>query len=94
MLKYVVPERGFPTLYFGIANVVANGLIMLRYRKFVPWPFHVPILTIVTVLLFYGYPRIWKTITPTIWPCDVPCSTSVFSGSRRGMGVGVAGLYA
>ena len=21
----------FPTLYFGIANVIANGLIMLRY---------------------------------------------------------------
>lgn len=31
MLKYVVPEYGFPALYFGIANVVANGLIMLRY---------------------------------------------------------------
>ena len=30
MLKYVVPEYGFPALYFGIANVVANGLIMLR----------------------------------------------------------------
>ena len=32
MLKYVVPEPGYPfsTLYFGIANVIANGLIMLR----------------------------------------------------------------
>ena len=30
VLKYVVPEYGFPALYFGIANVVANGLIMLR----------------------------------------------------------------
>ena len=30
VLKYVVPEYPFPTLYFGIANVVANGLIMLR----------------------------------------------------------------
>ncbi|MDI1491766.1 MAG: Vacuolar protein sorting-associated protein 68 [Ramalina farinacea] len=29
VLKYVVPEYSFPTLYFGIANVVANGLIML-----------------------------------------------------------------
>ncbi|KAL8951726.1 MAG: hypothetical protein Q9222_002305 [Ikaeria aurantiellina] len=29
VLKYVVPEYGFPALYFGIANVVANGLIML-----------------------------------------------------------------
>lgn len=31
VLKYVVPEYPLPTLYFGIANVVANGLIMLRY---------------------------------------------------------------
>ncbi|KAI9718926.1 MAG: hypothetical protein M1812_003810 [Candelaria pacifica] len=29
VLKYVVPEYGFPTLYFGVANVVANALIML-----------------------------------------------------------------
>lgn len=29
VLKYVVPEYPFPTLYFGIANVVANSLIML-----------------------------------------------------------------
>ena len=30
VLKYVVPEYQLPTLYFGIANVIANGLIMLR----------------------------------------------------------------
>ncbi|MCJ1363264.1 Transmembrane protein 50A [Acarospora aff. strigata] len=30
VLKYVVPEYPFTTLYFGIANVIANGLIMLR----------------------------------------------------------------
>ncbi|KAI9832495.1 MAG: hypothetical protein M1819_004284 [Sarea resinae] len=29
VLKYVVPNYPFPTLYFGIANVIANGLIML-----------------------------------------------------------------
>ncbi|KAI9839354.1 MAG: hypothetical protein M1837_002121 [Sclerophora amabilis] len=29
VLKYVVPEYAFPALYFGIANVIANGLIML-----------------------------------------------------------------
>lgn len=29
MLKYVVKEVAVKTLYFGIANVVANGLIML-----------------------------------------------------------------
>ena len=31
VLKYVVPGAIFPTLWFGVANVVANGLIMLRY---------------------------------------------------------------
>jgi hypothetical protein len=31
VLKYVVPGAVFPTLWFGVANVVANGLIMLRY---------------------------------------------------------------
>ena len=27
----MVNDYQFPTLYFGVANVVANGLIMLRY---------------------------------------------------------------
>lgn len=30
VLKYIVPAYPFPTLYFGVANVVANALIMLR----------------------------------------------------------------
>ncbi|KAK3169534.1 hypothetical protein OEA41_008918 [Lepraria neglecta] len=29
VLKYLVPQYSFPTLYFGVANVIANGLIML-----------------------------------------------------------------
>lgn len=29
VLKYVVPGAVFPTLWFGVANVVANGLVML-----------------------------------------------------------------
>ncbi|MCJ1247262.1 hypothetical protein MMC30_004476 [Trapelia coarctata] len=33
VLKYIVKNYPFPTLYFGIANVVANGLIMLRELK-------------------------------------------------------------
>ena len=33
MLKYVVPEYPWPTLYFGVANVIANGFIMLRYAS-------------------------------------------------------------
>lgn len=31
VLKYIVPDYPFPTLYFGVANTIANGLIMLRY---------------------------------------------------------------
>lgn len=52
-----------PTLYFGIANVIANGLIMLRYDS-LPW----------TTKLFLTHPaplssgflRIWKMITRII----------------------------
>ncbi|KAL7275163.1 Vacuolar protein sorting-associated protein 68 [Rhizina undulata] len=29
VLKYIVPQYPFSTLYFGIANVIANSLIML-----------------------------------------------------------------
>lgn len=31
VLKYVVKEAVFPQLWFGVGNVVANGLVMLRY---------------------------------------------------------------
>jgi hypothetical protein len=31
VLKYLVHHYPFPTLGFGVSNVVANGLIMLRY---------------------------------------------------------------
>jgi hypothetical protein len=30
VLKYLVPGAVLPTLYMGISNVVANGLVMLR----------------------------------------------------------------
>lgn len=30
ILKYVVPGAPWPALGFGVANVVSNGLIMLR----------------------------------------------------------------
>ena len=30
VLKYIIHEYPVQTLYFGIANVIANGLIMLR----------------------------------------------------------------
>lgn len=31
VLKYLIQGYPMPTLYFGIANVVANGLVMLRF---------------------------------------------------------------
>ena len=34
VLKYVVTETPLPALYFGISNVIANGLFMLRYESF------------------------------------------------------------
>ena len=30
VLKYVIPEYPFPTLWFGYSNIVSNSLIMLR----------------------------------------------------------------
>lgn len=30
VLKYLVPQYPFPTLYMGVANVISNSLIMLR----------------------------------------------------------------
>ena len=30
VLKYLLKNYPLPTLYFGIANVIANGLVMLR----------------------------------------------------------------
>ncbi|KAK9378652.1 uncharacterized protein V2V93DRAFT_375467 [Kockiozyma suomiensis] len=29
ILKYIVPQTPWPTLYFGISNVISNGLMML-----------------------------------------------------------------
>jgi hypothetical protein len=31
VLKYIVPGYPFPTLGFGVSNVVGNALVMLRY---------------------------------------------------------------
>jgi hypothetical protein len=30
VLKYLIKDYPLQTLYFGIANIVANGLVMLR----------------------------------------------------------------
>lgn len=36
VLKYVVPGYPFPTLGFGVSNVVGNALVMLRYSTQTP----------------------------------------------------------
>jgi len=40
VLKYLVHHYPFPTLGFGVSNVVANALVMLRYIL----PQHIPLL--------------------------------------------------
>lgn len=77
VLKYVVPEYGFPALYFGIANVIANGLIMLRfdYSKSISgsaWNADGA-----TVRLSSGCHRIWKMTILTTWPFDLFCTTGL-----------------
>lgn len=37
VLKYLLKDYPIQTLYFGIANVVANGLVMLRSVFFSGW---------------------------------------------------------
>ena len=36
VLKYVVQEASWPAMWFGVANLIANGLVMLRYVPFTP----------------------------------------------------------
>ena len=31
VLKYVVPDAQWPAMWFGVANVIATALVMLRY---------------------------------------------------------------
>jgi len=31
VLKYVVKEVGWPTMWFGVGNVVGNGCVMMRF---------------------------------------------------------------
>ncbi|CAG7997320.1 unnamed protein product [Penicillium nalgiovense] len=33
VLKYLIKDYPIQTLYFGIANIVANGLVMLSYSR-------------------------------------------------------------
>jgi Uncharacterised protein family (UPF0220) len=75
VLKYLESHQGvregasFMTLWLGVTNVVANGLIMLRYVSR-----STQVRNVLTDLLARsccGFRRIWRTIIPTIWRCDV-----------------------
>ena len=71
ILKYIINNYPLPTLYFGIANVVANGLVMLR---FVPSALVTRCNNFAdafgTVRLFSGFLKTLKMIIPTILLCD------------------------
>lgn len=65
VLKYVVPEYPWPTLWFGVANVLANALVMLRYVS-IQWRWKGDA-DEGTAPLCFGSARIWRMTTPTIW---------------------------
>lgn len=73
VLKYLVRDESegegasFMTLWLGIANVVANALVMLRYvsRRVIEESADT-----ITARLYYGCLRTWRMIIPTISLCD------------------------
>jgi hypothetical protein len=72
VLKYLFKDYPFRTMYMGVANVVANGLVMLRY---VLWPqvtwFEMSYTNLaVAVPSYYGCHRTWRMTIRTIWRCD------------------------
>ena len=70
VLKYIVPQYSFPTLWFGVANVIANVLVSLRYytRRFRSRP----LLMTHLALSSFGSHRIWRMTTPTTCSCSRP----------------------
>jgi hypothetical protein len=70
VLKYIVPEYSFPTLWFGVANVIANVLVSLRYPSRRSRPRTLLIMPLAR--LSSGYRRTWKMITPTTCSCSRP----------------------
>lgn len=63
VLKYFVPQYTFPTLWFGVANVIANILVSLRYAIYLSCLGL--LLTIPLALSSFGFRRTWKMTTPT-----------------------------
>lgn len=72
VLKYLFKDYPLRTMYMGVANVVANGLVMLRYVLWsqVTW-FEMSYANLaVTVPSYYGCHRTWRMTIRTIWRCD------------------------
>ena len=74
VLKYLVRDENegeganFMTLWLGIANVVANALVMLRYV--LGLDMSVDVLTYAPARSCFGFRRTWKMITPITWLFD------------------------
>jgi Uncharacterised protein family (UPF0220) len=76
VLKYLVRDEAqgegasFMTLWLGVANVVGNGLVMLRYVLRCWFVAVRRALTSDTVRSCCGCRRIWRMIIPIISRCD------------------------
>ena len=73
VLKYVTEGAEGMTLWFGVANLLANALVMLRYVNAVTWgvlQVKVVVLTGSTALWCSGSARTWRTTIPTTWLYD------------------------
>lgn len=75
VLKYLVKDYPIQTLYFGIANVVANGLVMLRCVLFetLIWLGEIRgvVANYLAALSCFGFLRTSKMITLITWRCEV-----------------------
>jgi len=96
VLKYLFKDYPLRTMYMGVANVVANGLVMLRYVLWSPvtwfemsyanWAVAVP--------SYYGCHRTWRMTIRTIWRCDQGALDSVghWIGDLHGAEQGIASI--
>jgi hypothetical protein len=73
VLKYFFKDYPLRTMYMGVANVVANGLVMLRYVVMVAcdaW-FEMSYANLaIAVPSYCGCHRTWRMTIRTIWRCD------------------------
>lgn len=60
VLKYIVPETSWPTLYMGVANLAANGLVMLRYAFSAQVGHSGMVANFLIARWSYGFRRIWR----------------------------------